>query len=138
MSKNLPLSIGNLSTQTGVNVETIRYYEKINLLPEPARTASGYRQYGESHIQRLRFIRRGRELGFPIDTIRTLQTLAENPNASCEEADRMVAEHLEAIDQKITDLMRLRCELEQMQKCCAHLVADCKIIESLAIASVTG
>lgn len=65
--------------QTGVNIETIRYYEKIGLLPEPTRTAAGYRQYGEDHLRRLRFIRRGRDLGFSIEAIRALLRLAEHP-----------------------------------------------------------
>ena len=126
------VAIGALSSQTGVNIETIRYYEKIGLMPPPARTQGGYRQYGESHVQRLRFIRRGRDLGFSIESIRALLALAERPELPCEDADRMVAGHLHEVDRKISDLILLRDELRQMMNCRGRIVADCRIISCLA------
>jgi len=126
------LSIGRLSEQTGVHIETIRYYEKIGLLTEPTRTAAGYRQYGEDHLRRLHFIRRGRDLGFSIETIRALLRLAEHPENPCQDADRMATEHLAEVERKIEELGRLRDALREMTNCCAHTVAECRIIDALA------
>jgi DNA-binding transcriptional MerR regulator len=128
-------NIGRLSRQTGVQIETIRYYEKIALLSAPARTRSGYRQYEERHVERLRFIRRGRDLGFSIESIRALLALAERPDLPCDGADNMVASHLAEVDRKIEDLNRLRVELLRMTNCPGRVVAECKIMSSLATAS---
>lgn len=126
------LSIGKLGEKTGVNVETIRYYEKIGLLPEPDRTAAGYRQYGDSHLRRLHFIRKGRDLGFSIEAIRELLRLAVHPEYPCQDADRMAAEHLAEVERKIAELEKLREALGSMVNCCAHTVAECRIIDALA------
>jgi DNA-binding transcriptional MerR regulator len=75
------MKIGELSKATGTNVETIRYYERIGLLPAPLRTAANYRSYGEAHRTRLAFVRHSRELGFTIDEIRSLLDLSDNPGA---------------------------------------------------------
>jgi len=80
-----PLTIGKLAATAGVNLETVRYYERIKLMPMPARTSSGHRTYEEGHIRRLAFIRRARELGFSIEQIRALLALAEPSRASCTE-----------------------------------------------------
>ncbi|MDA8232655.1 MAG: helix-turn-helix domain-containing protein [Magnetospirillum sp.] len=125
-------SIGKLGKATGVNVETIRYYERIGLLPETDRTASGYRQYGEPHRRRLAFIRKGRDLGFSIDDIRTLLRLAEYPEHPCEDADRLAFAHLAEVERKIAELVRLRKALREMSECCAGTVAECRIIDALA------
>lgn len=126
------LSIGRLSERTGVNIETIRYYEKIGLLPEPTRTAAGYRQYDEDYLRRLRFIRRGRDLGFSIEAIRELLRLAEHPEQPCAHADELAVEHLAEVERKIEELGRLREELRKMVHCCADSVAECRIIDALA------
>ncbi len=125
------INIGDLSQLTGVNIETIRYYEKIALMPPPPRTQGGFRLYGESHAQRLRFIRRGRDLGFSIESIRALLTLAERPDLPCGDADQMVASHLDEVDRKIADLIALREELRQLTNCRGQVVAECRIIASL-------
>ncbi len=126
------LNIGRLSERAGVNIETIRYYEKIGLLPEPSRTAAGYRQYGEDHLRRLRFIRRGRDLGFSIEAIRALLRLAEHPEQPCARADELAVEHLAEVESKIADLTRLRDELQRLVHCVGHSVAECRIIDTLA------
>ena len=133
---HLRINIGSLSQQTGVNIETIRYYEKIALLPPPARSQGGFRQYENRHIERLRFIRRGRDLGFSIDSIRALLALAEQPDLPCGDADHLVALHLDEVERKIADLQRLRDELRRMADCCGRIVADCQIIGTL-VAPVT-
>jgi len=125
------LTIGQLGKQTGVNIETIRYYEKIGLLPEPARTASGYRQYGNAHSQRLAFIRKGRDLGFHIEAIRALLELSEHPDTPCHDADRLATEHLADVERKIEELQRLRDALQAMTHCHGHTVAECRIIDAL-------
>lgn len=125
-------NIGRLGERAGVNIETIRYYEKIGLLPEPGRTAAGYRQYGEDHLRRLSFIRKGRDLGFSIEAIRALLRLAEHPEQPCEDADRLASAHLAEVERKIEELGRLRNALREMAHCCAGTVAECRIIDALA------
>jgi MerR family transcriptional regulator, mercuric resistance operon regulatory protein len=125
------IAIGALAKCSGVNIETIRYYEKIGLLPEPQRTAAGYRQYGDDHVRRLRFIRRGRDLGFSIEVIRILLQLAEHPDHPCADADHLAAQHLAEVEQRIADLTRLRDGLRQMAGCNGHSVAECRIIDTL-------
>jgi MerR family transcriptional regulator, mercuric resistance operon regulatory protein len=126
------MSIGHLSQRTGVAIETIRYYEKIALLPPPARSPSGYRQYEASHVRRLLFVRRGRDLGFSVESIRALLALADRPDLPCGDADRLVASHLAEVEKKIADLIGLRGELRQMINCCGQVVAECKVIDSFA------
>lgn len=125
------ITIGALGKAAGVHIETIRYYEKIGLLPQPARTASGYRTYGPGHVRRLAFIRKARDLGFHIDTIRTLLRLGDHPEMPCGDADRLAAEHLDEVERRIADLVRLRDELRAMASCEGHTVRECRIIEAL-------
>lgn len=126
------MSIGALGKATGVHIETIRYYERIGLLPAPDRTPAGYRQYGPDHLRRLAFIRRGRDLGFDIEAIRALLRLAEQPDLPCEEADRLARQHLDAVERKIAELGRLRDALRGLTDCHAGSVAECRIIDALA------
>ena len=126
-----PINIGGLSQRTGVNIETIRYYEKTGLLPPPARSQGGFRQYDDQHVRLLRFIRRGRDLGFSIESIRTLLALAARPDLPCADADQMVARQLGEVERKIADLILLREELRKMTNCCGEVVAECQIIGSL-------
>lgn len=131
-NQNRGLTIGALGKATGVNIETIRYYERIGLLPEPGRTSAGYRQYGDEHLRRLSFIRKGRDLGFSIEAIRALLRLAEHPEQPCEDADRLASAHLVEVERKIEELGRLRDALREMGRCCAGTVAECRIIDALA------
>src|SRR5690606_20256715 len=103
--------IGELARTTGANIETIRYYERIGLLPEPHRTAANYRSYGDTHRQRLAFVRHSRELGFTIEEIRSLLDLSDDPARDCAEADRIATGHLEQVEAKIAQLSTLRDEL---------------------------
>lgn len=113
------LTIGRLARGAGVNLETVRYYERIGLMPAPARTEGGHRSYAPSHSQRLKFIRRSRELGFGIDAIRRLIALSEPEVQACSEVRDMAQEQVASIDAKIADLRRLRAVLQQA-------VADCR------------
>ena len=127
------LSIGTVARRTGCKVQTIRYYEAIGLLPEAARTAGNQRRYGAAHIERLNFVRHARQLGFTLEQIRGLLALADEPGQSCEAADRIARENLEAVEGRIARLISLKTELERMvEQCRGGVVADCRIIEVLA------
>ncbi len=127
------LTIGQLGQATDTKVETIRYYEKIGLLPAPRRTAGNYRSYAAEHLQRLGFIRRARELGFSIEDVRELLKLAAHGERPCEEVDQLVAHHLEATERKIAALNRLRRELRQTLKSCeGGRIAECCVIQALS------
>lgn len=127
-----PLTIGKLSKATDTAVETIRYYEKIGLLPQPPRTNGNYRSYGESELQRLSFIRRSRDLGFSIDQVRALLSLADEKHQSCAEVDALARRQLEMVERKITDLTALRDELyDLLDQCRRDTIASCRIIERL-------
>lgn len=127
------MKIGELASATATNVETVRYYEKIGLLPAPARTVSNYRAYGDDHLARLSFIRRARDLGFTLDAVRELLTLSDDNSQSCEAVDTIARVHRAEIDRKVADLSALRRELDRVIGSCRHgTVADCKIIETLA------
>ena len=125
------LTIGKLSDQTGVNIETIRYYEKIGLMPQAPRKESGHRVYDDALAQRLRFIKRGRELGFSLENIRALLGL-EDEKPSCAEVFDMAVDHLKEIRQKIDDLKKLEKTLASVaQKCDRNESPDCAIIKGL-------
>jgi Cu(I)-responsive transcriptional regulator len=126
-------SIGDLARLTETKVETIRYYERIGLLPVPARTTGNYRAYARRHLERLSFIRRGRDLGFSLDAVRALLRISDDRSQSCAEVDRIARLHLTEVERKIVDLSALRAELEQLINQCQHgTIADCRIIEALA------
>jgi Cu(I)-responsive transcriptional regulator len=134
MSGNGRISIGDLAKGTGTKVVTVRYYEQIGLLPIPSRTAGNYRTYSNEHIRCLRFIRRCRDLGFTLDQIRDLLRLSSQKSDDCAEVDRITAEHLAEIEQKVSDLKRLAKELRRLNNCCQGngIIADCRIIEALS------
>ncbi len=128
MMNNL-FSIGSLSKATGCKVETIRYYEKIGLMPEPARSEGGQRRYHRHHLDRLQFIRHGRALGFTLDDIRELLDLS----ASHQHADSIARRHRDAVQERIRSLTALRNELDRMIEDCAHgHSGECRVIETLS------
>jgi DNA-binding transcriptional MerR regulator len=127
------LTIGQLAQATDTNIETIRYYEKIGLLPTPRRTAGNYRSYAAEHLRRLGFIRRARELGFSIGDVRELLKLAAQSENRCEEVYQLVARHLEATERKIEALTRLQCELrDTLNSCKGGPIAECRVIQALS------
>jgi Cu(I)-responsive transcriptional regulator len=131
------MKIGELASATATKVETVRYYEKIGLLPPPARTSANYRAYGSEHLARLSFIRRARDLGFTLEAVRELLTLSDDKSQSCEAVDSIARVHLTEINQKVRDLKSLRSELNRVVGSCSHgTVADCKIIETLGPRSI--
>jgi DNA-binding transcriptional MerR regulator len=111
----------------------VRYYEKIGLLPPPARTAGNYRDYRSDHLARLSFVRRARALGFTLEAVRDLLALSDDETQSCDAVDAIARLLLGEIERKIGDLSSLRGELERVVKSCRNgTVAECKIIETLA------
>lgn len=127
------MKIGELAARAGSNPETIRYYERIGMLPEPARTEGNYRDYGADHVARLSFIRQARALGFELSDIRALLDLADQPDQDCAAVDRITLRHLEVVEAKVAQLEALRSELMRMlDQCRGGQVADCRIIESLS------
>ncbi|MEP6147463.1 MAG: helix-turn-helix domain-containing protein, partial [Nisaea sp.] len=96
--------IGDLARRTGTKVQTIRYYESIGLLPEPARTAGNQRVYRQDQLDRLSFIKHARDFGFPLDAIRELLEMTDKPAASCAEADEIVSRHLGEVQRRIGSL----------------------------------
>jgi len=126
------MAIGALSKHTGTNIETIRYYERVALLPAPARSPGGYRLYMTEHLKRLNFIRRARALGFSIGEVRTLLRLADERKRPCVEV-RVVAEaHLKDVRAKIADLRRMESVLQKTVAGCARGTrAHCPVIDAL-------
>jgi MerR family mercuric resistance operon transcriptional regulator len=126
------MRIGTVAELTGCNIETIRYYERIGIIPAPPRKGS-YRDYSPSDIDRLRFVRRGRQLGFSLEEIQTLLVLAPRSEAECETVQALAEQHLHNVRSKIEDLSKIESAL-------AHLVAQCDtrsgercpVVESLA------
>lgn len=125
--------IGDLAKQTGTKVQTIRYYESIGLLPEPARTAGNRRIYGQDQLDRLAFIKHARDFGFPLEAIRELLEMTDRPAASCAEADAICRRHLAEVRRRIGRLQALEGELKRMVESCSHgTVADCRVINVLS------
>lgn len=127
------LTIGMLADAAGTKVETIRYYERIGLVPAPARSTGNYRSYTQAHLGRLSFIRRARALGFTLDQIRALLALADQRDRDCADVDAIAREHLADIERKITDLTALGHELRELIGQCGHgTIGECRIIEALS------
>ncbi len=126
------LSIGAMAKASGVKVTTIRFYEQIGLMPEPRRTENDRRVYVSRSVARLSFIKHARQLGFAVENIRTLLSMADNPGQPCDEANRLAAGQLSAVEQKIAQLQALQDELQRMvSAACAGHVSDCRVIEAL-------
>jgi len=128
-----PMLIGELSTRTGVNIETIRYYERIGLTPAPPRKNGRRRIYDESHVRRLRFVRRSRGLGFALDDIRTLLVLADRGEQACSETKEMTLRHLADVRGKIASLRKLERALREMTDACRPgRQSSCPILDALS------
>lgn len=132
-SKSQPLTIGKLATEAGVGIDTVRFYERRHLLPNPARTSSGYRQYAQDSVARIRFIRRAKDLGFTLDEVATLLGLHDSGGPKAE-VKTLTTHKLEQIDAKIDHLRRMRSVLAGLNDQCSGSgdVSGCPIIESLS------
>lgn len=127
----MAFAIGKLSEETGVNIETIRFYEKIGLTPKPPRSEGGRRLYDRAAVTRLSFIKRARELGFPIEDIRGFLGLQDHP-PTCAEVHSTATRHRAVIRDKIADLKRLDRRLSTIMAACAQAdTPDCALIDAL-------
>lgn len=126
------LTIGKLSELTGVNIETIRYYEKVKVLPAPLRTENGRRVYGPTETRILAFVKRSRELGFSLDEVRALLRLGGPEKASCREVRNIAAHHLDDIRAKISDLRKMEHLLaETVAQCTGTIAPECPVLDIL-------
>ncbi|MGH1462100.1 MAG: MerR family transcriptional regulator [Neptuniibacter sp.] len=126
-------SIGEVAAAGNCQVQTIRYYEQIGLMPAPERTAGNQRIYRKAHYDRLAFIRHSRELGFSLEQIREILTLNDSPNHSCGDVDAIARNHLADVESKIKRLQGMKKELKRMiEQCAGGTVSDCRIIEVLS------
>ena len=134
MAQSAGIQIGELSRRTGCNIETIRYYERIALLPAPARSAGRYRVYDTADVRRLAFIRRARELGFTLDEVRTLLSLSANEGqGACANVRELAESHLAEVRTKIADLRAMeRVLAAAVRRCAAGEVPGCPIIDALS------
>jgi len=127
-------SIGELSVMTGVNIETIRYYERVEMLPAPRRSANGRRVYGATDVRTLAFIRRARELGFSLDEIRALLRLSGPGRVSCGEVRDIATRHLQGIRSKIGDLRKLeRLLAKTIARCSGATAPECPVLDILDV-----
>jgi MerR family mercuric resistance operon transcriptional regulator len=126
------ISIGELSKHSGVNIETIRYYERIRMLPAPPRTASGRRVYGPAEKRTLAFIRRSRDLGFTLEEIRALLALGGPERASCADVHKIASAHLASVRSKLSDLVKLEAILAKtVAQCSNDATPDCPVLDIL-------
>jgi MerR family transcriptional regulator, mercuric resistance operon regulatory protein len=133
-SRVADLTIGKLSDLTGVNIETIRYYERTKVLPAPPRTESGRRLYQAADVRTLAFLRRARELGFSLEEIRALLRLGGPEKASCREVRQIASHHLNDIRAKISDLRKLeRLLAKTVARCTGSTAPDCPVLDILDV-----
>lgn len=129
----MALTIGQVAVAGGVNIETIRYYERRGLFPVAGRTPSGYRQYADDAITRLRFIKHAQELGFSLEEIRELLALRVSNGGSCKAVAQKTREKIEIVEERIRHLQRMKSTLEQLSAACAarRPTEECPILETL-------
>lgn len=126
------MPIGVLARESGCKVETIRYYERVGLMPNPARTEGGHRMYSGAQLRRLAFIRRGRELGFTLDAVRILLGLVDGERQTCGEIEVIARGHLDDVRSKIADLRTIETVLADMvAECSGGTVPDCPVVDAL-------
>ena len=131
------LRIGELGRATGVDGETIRYYEKLGLLPKPARSANGYRAYGPAHVERLAFIRHCRALDIPLVDVRRLLEFVAHPERDCADIDRLIGAQLDKVRARLLSMQALERQLEALRARCGkpHRAGECGILHELVAAA---
>lgn len=127
------MTIGKVARRSGVGVETVRFYERNGLIPEPMRSESGYRQYSEQIVSRIRFIRRAKELGFTLREIKELLSLRLQPEASCADVRSRAEAKICDIEEKIRTLERMKATLIRLTQSCSNdgPVSECPILDAL-------
>lgn len=127
------MKIGELANATDCAVETIRYYEREQLLPEPARSEGNYRLYTQAHVERLTFIRNCRTLDMTLDEIRSLLRLRDSPQGQCGSVNALIDEHIEHVQARIDGLMALQAQLVELRQRCSPPGAECAILQQLEV-----
>jgi MerR family mercuric resistance operon transcriptional regulator len=126
------LKRSDLARVTGCNLETIRYYESVGLMPDPPRTSSGHRRYGTAHVERLSFVMRARDLGFTMDEIRDLLGLVDRGSHTCAEVERMGRHQLDVVRAKSRDLQAIEAILDETIACCTGSeTPECPLLDIL-------
>lgn len=127
------MNIGEAAKAAGLSAKMVRYYEAVGLLPQARRTQSGYRQYGREDVERLRFIRQARDLGFSLERISGLLSLWQDRSRASREVKELASAHIEELDQRIAELSSMRDALLQLVECChGDERPECPILETLA------
>ncbi len=122
----------DLARMTGCNMETIRYYENVGIMPDPPRDRNNYRRYDDSHVARLRFVMRARDLGFSLDEIRDLLALVDGGMQTCAEVRSIASRHIDSVRARIADLKRIEQVLaETVSLCSGEEVPECAVIDAL-------
>lgn len=131
------MRIGELAESTGVDVETVRFYEKSGLLPTPAREANGYRSYGKPHLERLAFIRHCRALDMPLANITRLLNFLDHPESDCGDINVLVDTQLARVRARLESMRALEKQLATLRKQCSepHATNDCGILHELVLAA---
>ena len=130
----MTMTIGQVASGAGVNIQTVRYYERRGLLPKAPRTASGYRQYDADAVARLRFIKRAQDLGFSLEEIAGLLELRVEHGAACAAVEATAKEKIAMVEKKIGELERMRMVLAELARACElrEPTSDCPILETLS------
>lgn len=122
----------DLARLTGCNLETIRYYENIGVMPEPPRTSKNYRVYDDTHVARLRFVMRSRDLGFTLQEVRDLLGLVDGKAGTCADVQILASRHIKSVQAKIADLQRIEKVLcKTVSLCSGENVPECAVIDAL-------
>ncbi len=131
------LSIGQLAKTTNVNIETIRYYERRGLIPHPPRRESGYRQFSQDTVERLRFIKHAQEVGFTLKEISELLSLRVDPDTTCAEIKNRTVRKISEVEQKIQALTRIKKALVKLKATCSGHgpTSECPILDALETVS---
>jgi MerR family mercuric resistance operon transcriptional regulator len=121
-----------LARATGCNLETISYYEKIGIMPDPPRSTKGYRSYDDAHVKRLKFVMRSRDLGFSLEEVRGLLGLVDDRSRTCAEVQIIAEDHLTDVQAKIADLQRIERVLsDTVARCTGDAAPECAVIDAL-------
>jgi Hg(II)-responsive transcriptional regulator len=128
------MTVGRLAKEAGVNLETVRFYERERIMPKPERTAGGHRVYTAEDLERLRFVQRAKSVGFTLREVRTLVSLRDaNPDESCEDVMDMAHRKLAEVETKLKELKEMRNALAGFIKACPHQdLAHCQVMQGLA------
>ncbi|PXW66142.1 MerR family mercuric resistance operon transcriptional regulator [Loktanella sp. PT4BL] len=121
-----------MARATGCNLETIRYYEKIGIMPDPPRSTKGYRSYDNAHVKRLKFVMRSRDLGFSLEEVRGLLGLVDDRSRTCADVQLIAEDHLTDVQAKIADLQRIERVLsDTVARCTGDAAPECAVIDGL-------